>query len=196
MKKSQKRTQIVLLLIGSILFFVTYFYYPSLKNEKITQKPSQKIDMEGKLNNDESTAFEKIEYKGLYDFDKPFVIKSETGYILNDEPDLVYMNKMHVILNLGDGRIVNISSDKGSYNKITYDCFFEDNVKAVEGTTTILAENLDLLATENFVEAYNNVSLDHISGILEADKINYDFITKNFKVSMFSDKTVKMKVIR
>jgi hypothetical protein len=196
MKKSQKRTQIVLLLIGSILFFVTYFYYPNLKNEKITQKPSQKIDMEGKLNNDESTAFEKIEYKGLYDFDKPFVIKSETGYILNDEPDLVYMNKMHVILNLGDGRIVNISSDKGSYNKITYDCFFEDNVKAVEGTTTILAENLDLLATENFVEAYNNVSLDHISGILEADKINYDFITKNFKVSMFSDKTVKMKVIR
>ena len=41
-------------------------------------------------------------------------------------------------------------SDKGKYNKVTYDCFFEKNVKATEGETEIFAENLDLLATVRF----------------------------------------------
>ena len=137
-----------------------------------------------------------MEYKGLYNFDKPFKVRSETAYILNKEPDIVYMSSMHVILYLSDGRMVNITSDKGRYNKITYDCFFEQNVKATEENTIILAENLDLLATENFVEIYNNVSLEYNTNYLLADKINYNFETKHFKVSMFDDKSVKMKVIR
>ena len=34
------------------------------------------------------------------------------------------------------------------------------------------------------------------NGSLKADKIDYDFETKNFKVSMFNDQPVKMKVIK
>ena len=106
------------------------------------------------------------------------------------------MGKMEVILNLKDGRIVKITSDEGNYNKITYDCYFEKNVKATDGSTKISAENLDLLSAENLVEIYNNVELDYVTGSLRADKIDYNFETKNFKVSMFDDKSVKMKVIR
>ena len=103
---------------------------------------------------------------------------------------------MHVTLYLKDGRIVNIISDRGKYNKITHDCFFEENVKATDGETKIFAENLDLLATENFIKVYNNVKLNHPMGLIIADKIDYDFETKNFKISMFDDKAVKMKVIQ
>ena len=116
--------------------------------------------------------------------------------MFNDEPDIVYMTNMHVILYLNDGRIVNIISNKGRYNKVTNDCFFEDNVKAKEGETLILADNLDLLATSNFVQIYNNVNLNHTSGFLKADKIDYNFDTKNFKVSMLDEKKIKMKVIK
>ena len=137
-----------------------------------------------------------MEYKGLYNFDKPFTVKSEKAYILNEEPDIVYMDNMHVILYLSDGRIVNITSDKGRYNKITYDCFFEKNVKATDGDTEIFAENLDLLATENLVNIYNNVRINYPTGSLQADKIDYDFETKYFKVSMFNDESVKMKVFK
>ena len=91
---------------------------------------------------------------------------------------------------------VNITSDQGRYNKITYDCFFEKNVKATDGDTKIFAENLDLLATENLVNIYNNVRINYPTGSLQADKIDYDFETKYFKVSMFQDETVKMKVIQ
>ena len=95
---------------------------------------------------------------------------------------------------LKNDRIVNIVSNKGKYNKNSNDCFFEEDVKATDGETKIYAENLDLLATEKFVKIYNNVKLNHSTGSLRADKIDYDFETKYFKVSMFDDKVVKMKI--
>jgi len=87
-------------------------------------------------------------------------------------------------------------SNRGRYNKATYDCFFEEDVRATDGETKIFSENLDLLATENFVKIYNSVKLNHSTGSLRADKIHYDFETKYFKVSMFDDSVVKMKVIQ
>ena len=106
------------------------------------------------------------------------------------------MTNMHVILYLNDGRIVNILSNKGRYNKETYDCFFEDNIKATDGETNIFAENMDLLATENFVKIYNDVSLIYPTGSLQADKIDYNFEKKIFQISMFDDKLIKMKAIK
>ena len=196
MKKKQRRVQLLLVLIGLLLFVLTYLYYPNLNRNKIFEKQYLKKDFEKTLSENQVTTFKNIEYKGIYYIDKPFTVKSENAYILNKEPDIVYMNNMRVILHLNDGRIVNIVSDKGRYNKETHDCFFEQNVKATDGSTKIFAENLDLLATKNFAKIYNNVNLDYISGYLQADKIIYDFETKYFKVSMFHDKTVKMKVIR
>ena len=196
MKKKQQRVQLTLVFIGLLLFFLTYFFYPNINKDKLTKDQSIGKNVDETAIADKTTTFESLEYKGLYNFDKPFKVKSEKAYILNEEPDIVYMDTMHVILYLGDGRVINIVSDKGRYNKVTYDCFFEQNVKATDGSTKIFSENLDLLATKNFAEIYNNVNLDYTSGNLQADKIIYDFETKNFKVSMFDDRAIKMKVIR
>jgi len=103
---------------------------------------------------------------------------------------------MHVTLDMDDGRVIIITSDKGRYNKATYDCFFENNVKAIDGKTTVLAENLDLLATEDSATVYNNVFLTNDKGSLRADKVYYDFETKHYQVSMFSDDKVKIKLIK
>ena len=170
--------------------------YPNIIKNKVSEDLSTSKDFEKTIRSEEMTTFDSLEYKGIYDFDKPFKVKSKKAYMLNEEPDIVYMYNMHVILHLTDGRTVNITSEKGRYNKITQDCFFEQNVKATDGSTKIFAENLDLLATKNFLEIYNNVSLDNAMGYVEADKINYNFETKHFKVLMFDDKSIKMKIIR
>ena len=196
MKKKQRRVQLTLVFIGLLLFFLTYFFYPNINKDKLTKDQSIGKNVDETAIADKTTTFESLEYKGLYNFDKPFKVRSEKAYILNEEPDIVYMDTMHVILYLGDGRIVNITSDKGRYNKKTYNCFFEQNVKATDESTIIFAENLDLLATENSVEIYNSVFLDYATGNLQADKIDYNFETKYFKVSMFDDKSIKMKVIQ
>ena len=196
MKKKQRWIQLTLISIGLFLFVVTYLYYPRMYENKFLKNQSITENFEKNLSQGEFTTFESLEYKGLYELDKPFKVKSEKAYILNEDPDIVYMQNMHVILYLNDERIVNITSDKGKYNKVTYDCFFEQNVKATDGSTNIFAKNMDLLATKNFVIIYNNVNLDSTTGYLLADKIDYDFETKNFKVSMFDDKAIKMKVIQ
>ena len=195
MKKKQQNIQIILISIGLLLILITYFYYPYMNKAKLIENQSAKKGLESTLE-DQSTSFENVQYKGLYDVDKPFTIMSEEAYILDEEPEFVYMTNVHTILYLPDGRIVNIKADKGKYNKVTYDCFFEQNVKATDGETKIFAENLDLLATTSFVKIYKDVTLNYPTGSLVADKIDYDFETKYFKVSMFDDKTVKIKVTK
>ena len=196
MKKQQQKIQLVLIFIGFFLILLTYFYYPYMEKNKLLKDQSDREDLEKTLEDAHSTTFENIEYQGLYDLDKPFSVKSEKAHILDGEPDIVYMTNMNVVLYLKDERIVRIISNRGRYNKATYDCFFEEDVRATDGETKIFSENLDLLATENFVKIYNSVKLNHSTGSLRADKIDYDFETKYFKVSMFDDSVVKMKVIR
>ena len=195
MKKKQQNIQIILISIGLLLILITYFYYPYMNKAKLIGNQSAKKDLERTLE-DQSTSFEKVQYKGMYDVDKPFTIISEKAYILNEEPEFVYMTNIHTILYLPDGRIVNIKADRGKYNKVSYDCFFEQNVKATDGEIKIFAENLDLLATSSSVKIYKDVILNYPTGSLVADKIDYDFETKHFKVSMFDDKTVKIKVTK
>ena len=199
MKQKQKKIQVFLLAIGFFLILFTYFYYPyMIRNKSLVEKNIQEdlfstSDEESK----DTTSFENIEYKGLYDLDKTFIVKSEKANIDNDEPDIVYMTNMHVILYLKDGRIVNILSNKGKYNKANYDCFFEKNVRATDGETKIFSDNLDLLGNESSVKIYNNVSVNYSTGSsLQADKVDYDFETKYFKISMFDDKRIKMKIFK
>ena len=138
MRKQQKRIQIILVTIGLLLIAITYFYYPYLKKvDLIKGLPSQKDSKNVTDGDQQSTSFENVEYKGLYDLDKEFTVKSETAHILNTEPDIVYMKRMHVVLHLY-----------------------------------------------------------YTTGSLQADMVDYDFETKYFKVSMFDDKAIKMKVIK
>jgi len=194
MKKKQRKVQFALVSIGLFLFILTYFYYPSIKKDKLLKDQSVNKDFKKVDDIDQSSSFENLEYKGLYDLNKPFRVKSKEAYILNQEPDIVHMKNMYVILYLSDNRIVEITSLKGRYNKENYDCFFEQDVVATDGDTIITAKNLDLLATKNIMKVYNDVNLDNATSSLQADKIDYNFETKYFKVSMFDDKAIKMKV--
>ena len=196
MKQKQKKAQIILTSIGLILILITYFYYPYMKKVKFTDNQVVQKDGSNTSDIDQSTSFKNVQYEGLYQKNNTFSVMSEKAHILNKEPDVVYMTNMHVILYLDNGRIVNILSNKGRYNKVTYDCFFEDDVRATDEETKIFSDNLDLLATEDSVKIYNNVIVNYPEASLRADKIDYDFATKYFKVSMFDDKAVKIKVLK
>jgi len=196
MKQKQKKAQIILTSIGLILILITYFYYPYMKKVKFTDNQVVQKDGSNTPDIDQGTSFENVKYEGLYQINNTFSVMSEKAHILNKEPDVVYMTNMHVILYLDNGRIVNILSNKGRYNKVTYDCFFEDDVRATDEETKIFSDNLDLLATEDSVKIYNNVIINYPEASLRADKIDYDFATKYFKVSMFDDKAVKIKVLK
>ena len=190
MTTNKRIVQLSLISIGFFLILATYFFYPKFLKEEAVEGDMIKVDSE------QRNTFINVEYNGIYGNNKPYKVKSEKAYILITDPNVVYMTKMHVTLDMDDGRIIIITSNNGSYNKITYDCFFENNVKAIDGETTVLAENLDLLATEDTATVYNNVFLTNDTGSLRADKVYYDFETKYYHVSMFSDEKIKIKLIK
>ena len=192
MTTNKKIVQLSLISIGLFLILATYFFYPKFLREAAKDEMVETIipDSEG------YNTFENVEYKGFYDIDKSYNVKSEKAHFLTEEPDVIYMTGMHVTLDMNDGRTIIITSDNGRYNKVTFDCFFENNVKAVDGETTVLSENLDLITTEDFATAYNHVFLTNGKDSLRADKIHYDFETKSYRVSMFNDKKVKIKLIK
>ena len=195
MKRKQQKVQLVLISMGLLLILLTYLYYPYMNKNKLQDDQFVQKDSEKTLNDAQST-FENVEYEGITSTMQKFSVKSESAYILDKNPDLVFMKKMRVELYLKDDRIVTIISDRGKYHKESHDCWFEENVVADDGEIKIFADNLDLLATENFVKIYQQVKLIHPTGTLQADQVDYDFETKYFKVSMFDEKTVKMKVFQ
>ena len=194
MKTNTKIVQLTLISIGLLLILSTYLFYPKIKKNmskgKTIERGMVKTDDEV-----EGNIFENLEYNGIYNIDKQFKIKSKKAYILTSDPDIVYMTQMNITMNMDDGRVVVITSEKGKYNKVTYDCFLVGNVKATEGKTVILSENLNLLATEDFASIFNNVVLTTDGGSVKADKIDYDFITKRYHVSMFGNEKVKIKLV-
>ena len=193
MTANKKIVQLSLVSIGLFLILATYFFYPKFLKEKAIKDSSAETEV---ADSKERNTFENVEYRGLYDVNRPFKVKAEKAYILTADPDVVYMTKMYVTLQMDDGRLVTITSDNGSYNKVSYDCFFENNVKAVDGETTIFADNMDLLTTEDSVKVYNNIFLTDNKSSLRADKIYYDFETKHYQISMFNDRKVKIKLIK
>ena len=197
MKKKQKNMQIALVSIGLLLILITYFYYPYLQKNKISNTTESQNDLLKDDEKNQDSSFENVQYKGIYDFDKTFVVSSEKAHILDTDPDVVYMMGMHVILYLNDGRVVNILSDEGIYNKASYDIFFKKNVRATDENTKIFSDNLDLIGNEGSVKIYNNVNITYPTGSnLSADKVEYDFEKKYFKISMFDDKRIQMKIIK
>jgi LPS export ABC transporter protein LptC len=195
MKSKQQKTQLALISIGLFLILTTYLYYPNIGKDKLQDNQFIQKDSEKNLIGAQST-FENVDYEGMTSAMQRFSVKSENARILDKNPDLVLMEKMRVELYLSDGRTVTIISDRGKYNKETHDCWFEENVVADDGETKIFAKNLDLIATKNFVKIYQQVKLIHTTGVLQADQVDYDFESKYFKVSMFDEKTVKMKVFQ
>ena len=201
MTKEKKIIQFTLLSIGLLLILATYILYPNIKEKRASfdekELSENEIFEEGSktIKDEETNTFTNVEYKGFYNLTNPFSIKSDKARILKEEPDIIYMTNMKATILMKDGKTVIITSDKGRYNKQTYDSFFEENVKATDSETIILSENLDLIASKDIAIIYNDVTITNDEkGSLKADKIDYNFITEFYKVSMFNNKNVKIKI--
>ena len=165
----------------------------SLAEKKLALEKHEKVASTDNV--DESNIFENVEYKGFFKIDSPFTVKSEKARIAAEDPDIVHLSEMSVTLYLKNGKDVVITADEGKYNKTSYDIYFVGNVVGRDGETIITSENLDLLASEDIAIIYNNVRLNSNKNSLQADKVEYDFETKFYRISMFDDTRVKIKLI-
>ncbi len=194
MTLNRKVIQLSLISVGIFLILATYFFYPKFIKSRVMKGTIKEDVIE--TGKDTTNTFENVEYKGMYDINKTFKVTAEKAHILTDDPDVVFLTEMKVMLKMLDGTTWVIVSDKGSYNKVTYDCFFEGNAKATDSKTTIFSDNVDLITSKDFISIYNNVYLLNKESHVKADKIDYDLTKKLYKISMFQDKQYKKVKIK
>ena len=186
--KNRKITQLSLVAIGLFLILVTYFY-PRLEEETF-----KKEMMESKLEANIKNEFDNVTYKGE-NSGKPFTVNAVKAEIREDD-NIIFMEKMLITISLSDKEWI-VECDVGKYNKLNYNIFCSNNVKATDGTTIIYSQNLDLLANES-ASIYNDVIiLDKDESNLYADSVYYDFEKQVYTVNMYSDnERVKVKLIK
>ena len=194
MKANKKLIQIFLISIGFLIIIGTYLLYPKIEKDRLK---GSVVENEQPLIKDDENAvnkFEELEFRGFYNFDNPFVVVSEEAVISPENSDIVNMTNMKITIKMNDGRTITITGDNGKYNKVTYDCFLENNVIASDGETEILSDNLNLISSKDSASIYNNVVVNSKNGQLTADKVDYNFESKYYKVSMFKDERIKIKL--
>ena len=194
MKANRKIIQIFLISIGFLIIIGTYLLYPKIEKDRLK---GSVVENEQPLIKDDENAvnkFEELEFRGFYNFDNPFVVVSEEAVISPENSDIVNMTNMKITIKMNDGRTITITGDNGKYNKVTYDCFLENNVIASDGETEILSDNLNLISSKDSASIYNNVVVNSKNGQLTADKVDYNFESKYYKVSMFKDERIKIKL--
>ena len=188
---NRKIVQLSLLTIGTLLVLSTYFFYP--KMEKNVVEDTIKQDEMVKTDDTASNIFENVTYEGE-NSGNPFTVHASRAEI-KENTNIVHMKNMLITIFLKDSKWV-IECAVGTYNKLDYNIFCSQDVKATDDKIIVYSQNLDLLNDES-IKIYNKVLIiDENESRLYADIVNYDFENKLYHINMFDkDKSVKLKLV-
>ena len=188
---NRKIVQLSLLTIGTLLVLSTYFFYP--KMEKNVVEDTIKQDEMAKTDDTASNIFENVTYEGE-NSGNPFTVHATRAEIKEDT-NIVHMKNMLITIFLKDSKWM-IECGVGTYNKLDYNIFCSQDVKATDDKIIVYSQNLDLLNDES-IKIYNKVLIiDENESRLYADIVNYDFENKLYHINMFDkDKSVKLKLV-
>ena len=190
--KKKHILQISLILLGILLVFLIYFSKPEkniqkdLENNSISQKKDDKIDPD-------KNYFENVEYKGVDKNGNKFVIFSEYSEFDLVKPELIKMERILCYFYFKDGTVLEIRSLIGSYNNVTLDMSFAENVKMFYLDSSLFSDNAEYVNSDSKLIVEGNVKTQNSDGELVADKLNFDLIDKKLKISMYNDDTVNIK---
>ena len=95
-------------------------------------------------------------------------------------------------ITLTNGTSITLLSDAAKYNSLNSNTKFIYNVKLRYLDHKIISDNIDVIFTESKLEAYNNLIYRNSDINLSADKVKLDLLTKNTKIFMFDNSSVKI----
>jgi lipopolysaccharide export system protein LptA len=183
---------IQLLLLTLIVFLIFYFYkdYSNEQNQITFNELNNNIDITGIQNN----VVKDIEYKKIYNSTgDEFLIKAFYGEFIDDNNEMIILTGVNALINRNDGSSVYIKSDKAKYDTINNNTNFMNNVELTYLDNKINSNFLDIIFSQNLIQAYGNLVYQNIDYNLFADKMELDIDTKNTKIFMFDNSKVKIK---
>ena len=183
---------IQLLLLTLVFFLIFYFYkdYLNEQNQSTFNELSNNIDITGIQNN----VVKDIAYKRIYNSTgDEFLIKAFYGEFIDDNNEIIILTNVNALINRNDGSSVYIKSDRAKYDTINNNTNFMNNVELTYLDNKINSNFLDIVFSQNLIQAYGSLVYQNIDYKLFADKMELDIDTKNTKIFMFDNSKVKIK---
>ena len=185
-KKNILLVQLTIFLVAVALLYNTY----SDKNEKTETLVEQKLEADADTN-----SFTDIEYSGFDLTGNRYVLKAGNADFKTETPELINMKKVAAKFYLKDNTILNVVSEEGLYNNITFDMEFRKKVKSNYLTHTLLSDSLVYSSSDAKLIAAGNVRGESVEkGEFSADNVEYDLSDKTLNFSMFGSKQVNVKL--
>ena len=169
---------LIIIIVITILFYKIYFIKENMPTV------SKKIDKNSSFDVKNSNLIYNIEYISEFKDGSFYVITSEVGELIFDQPGLIKMEKVIATINLNNSSPIKISSDGAIYDNVNHNTKFYENVIMNYNEHNTNSDNLDLLLDKNLVTLFNNVIYKNLDAELKADKMEIDLITKNSKIFM------------
>jgi hypothetical protein len=197
--RKKKIIIIQLLLFLSIIFMFYFTYY---KNQESNRGLVQEEDKSLNLDQKDQNTFVNVEYKGLDLNGNRYVIKSEEAVFDINLPELINMKIMTAMFYFKDGSTLEIDGNYGSYNNLTKDMKFREEIVSVYKEKkndknmdyVVYSDNLDFFSAKNFLKVYGNVNGTTAQGDLVADNVEFDIFSQTLKISMFDNGKVNVNL--
>ncbi len=193
-KKVFQYSLLILLFLGSFLFYNKYF----MPDEKISEKLEFKEKESEKdfVNSTEESqnVIENLKYISEDLLGNTYSIIAKSASLKEDKLNEVQLFEVNAEIKQKNQEIIYIYSETANYNKITNNTIFRKNVNVKYGEQTVDSETLKLNFKDNLIEILDNVNYINKDTKIYADKVEIDLLYKKLKISMINKKD-KVQVI-
>ena len=195
-KKKIKIIQFSLLFLGILIFFYTYLFNNSSKDQKnLLSISNKKIEQNQSINTSEDTnVFYNIEYAGFDLSGNRYVINSKEAKTNKANEDEIYMKGVQATFYFKDDNTLKILSNTGVYNNRTLNMRFEKNIQAFYEKCTLTANFAEYLNQEGLVTISDKVEITDFRGNLTANKLLFDLKTQTLNISSQDKKDINLNI--
>ena len=200
-----KKISIQLILLSIVFFSISYvykFYFKTKDNIKIDQSDIVQNNSSDDINNNKSdfdidnqnNLIKNLSYFSKDNLGNEYIIESKYSELNLDNVDIISMESVSAKIIMANSKPIYVTSNFAKYNNENYETTFTDNVLIVYLDNKIRCEKFHISIKNNFANVTDNVIYENPNGILIADTIEIDLITKNSKIFMI-DKNKKVMVL-
>ena len=200
-----KKISIQLILLSIVFFSIFYvykFYFKTKDNIKIDQSDIVQNNSSDDINNNKSNfdidnqnnLIKNLSYFSKDNLGNEYIIESKYSELNLDNVDIISMENVSARIIMVNSEPIYVTSNFAKYNNENYETTFTDNVLIVYLDNKIRCEKFFISIENNFANVTDNVIYENPNGILIADTIEIDLITKNSKIFMI-DKNKKVMVL-
>jgi len=185
-KKVFQYSLLLLLFLGSFLFYNKYFVADKKVLKKIETK--KKESEKNLVNQDQQSknVIENLRYVSEDLLGNTYTLLAQSASLKEDKLNEVQLFEVRAEIKQKNQDIIYISSNTANYNKITNNTIFKENVNVLYGEQIIVSEILKLNFKDNLIEILDNINYINKDTKINADKVEIDLLLKKLKISMIN----------